>query len=78
MGAGGWGLRAGGWGLRAGGWGPRAGAGIGGWAGRGVGTRAGVLRLEPDFLKLGVATGADLNLVFVTRTWFWVALNLTV
>ena len=28
-----------------------------GWAGKGVGAGAGVLRLEPDFPKLGFATG---------------------
>ena len=54
------------------------GLGLGAGLGGGLGLGQGFWRLEPDFLRLGVATGADLNLVFVIRAWFWVALKLTV
>ena len=57
------------------GW-PMAGAGWAGRLGWAGGAGAGVLRLEPDFLKLGFAAGTGLNLVFVTGAWFWVGLVL--
>ena len=54
---------SGGLGLALGRWG-------GGWPRLGLG----VLRLEPNFLLLRLEI--DLNLGFVTGTWFWVGLGL--